>query len=156
MADGPIDREDELLADLREAGRLDPVPPEAVAAAKAGFMWRTIDAELAELTYDSLLDDQALAGVRSAAPARFLSFASEPAKLTVEVEAVTEGGRRRLIGQLVPTQRGHIEVRHAGGSVTVEADELGRFTAENLSPGPVSLHCRAESGANVATDWVLV
>ena len=43
---GPIDGEEELLAELREAGRLDPVPQEALAAAKVGFVWRTIDAEL--------------------------------------------------------------------------------------------------------------
>lgn len=156
---GPIDGEEELLAELREAGRLDPVPQEALAAAKVGFVWRTIDAELAELTYDSLLEDQPLAGVRgtpASDAARFLSFASELAQLTVEIEAVTEGGRRRLVGQLVPPQPGEIEVRHAAGSVTVEADELGRFSAGDLAPGPVSLRCRGASGADVATDWVLV
>jgi hypothetical protein len=152
----PLDDEADLLAELRDAGRLDPVPTDALAAAKAAFMWRTIDAELAELTYDSLLDDQPLAGVRSSTPARFLSFASDPANLSVELEAITEGERRRLVGQLVPAQRGQIEVRHAGGAVTVEVDDLGRFTADDLAPGPISLHCRAASGATVATDWVLV
>ena len=152
----PLNPEDQLLAELQDAGRLDPVPAESLAAAKAGFMWRTIDAELAELTYDSSLDDQPMVGVRSTSPARFLSFASEPANLTVEVQVVSEGDRRTLVGQFVPAQRGEIEVRQSGGSVTIEIDELGRFTAQDLAPGPVSLQCRAASGATVATDWVLV
>ena len=151
-----LDRDDELLAELQQAGRLDTVPAEALAAVKAAFMWRTIDAELAELTYDSLLDDELLAGVRSTSPARFLSFSSDPANLTVEMEAISEGGARRLGGQLLPAQPGEIAVRQAAGAGTVAVDELGRFTADGLSPGPVSLLCRAASGAAVTTDWVLV
>ncbi len=151
-----MNRDEELLAELQDAGRLDAVPSEAVAAARAAFMWRTIDAELAELTYDSLLDDQPLAGVRSTTPARFLSFASEPANLTVEIEVLSEAETRRLVGQFVPGQRGEVEVRHASGSLTIEVDELGRFTVDDLTPGPVSLRCQAASGATVATDWVLV
>ena len=151
-----MDPDEQLLAELQEAGRLDPVPLDAVAAAKTAYVWRTIDAELAELTYDSLFDDQPLAGVRSTTLPRFLTFVSESASLTVEMEAVTVGEGRRLIGQLVPPQGGEIEVRHAGGSVRLEADALGRFTADELAPGPVSLRCRAASGATVATDWVLV
>ena len=152
----PTDHDDELLAHLQDAGRLDPVPAEAVAAARAAFLWRTIDAELGQLTYDSSDDDKLLAGVRStvSGSARLLTF--ESPTLTVEVEAVAVGERRRLIGQLVPPQTGLIEVRHSGGSVTVEADQLGRFTAENLSAGPISLRCRTASGATVTTDWVLV
>ena len=57
MAD--MGKDDDLL---RELGRVvtaaDPVPPEVIAAAKASFTWRTIDAELAELAFDSLLDDE--------------------------------------------------------------------------------------------------
>jgi hypothetical protein len=150
----PFGTDEELLAELREAGRLDPVPPEAVAAAKAAFLWRTIDEELAELTYDSVFDDQLLAGVRSTAPTRFLTF--ESPNLTVDLEAEVVGERRRLIGQLAPPQRGHVEVRHGGGAVTVEADDLGRFIADDVAPGPVSLRCRAQSGATVSTEWVLV
>ncbi len=63
----PCWSDEELLADLRAAGRLDPVPTEAVAAVRAAFIRRTIDAELAELTYDSDMDDERLAAVRDAA-----------------------------------------------------------------------------------------
>jgi hypothetical protein len=151
---GSADHDEQLLADLRDAGSLDAVPADAVAAARAAFLWRTIDAELAELTYDSVLDDQLLAGVRSTATARFLTF--ESPDLTVEVEASPVGEAHRLMGQLVPPQTGSVELRHPGGSTTVEADELGRFTVDGVPSGPVSLRCRAHSGATVTTDWVLV
>jgi len=156
LGGGPApDKEDEtLMAELRAAaGRADPVPEEAVVAARAAFAWRTIDAELASLAYDSLLDDRPLAGVRGVATPRLLTF--EAAGLTLEVEAVGEGQERRLLGQLVPPQPGHIEVRHRGGRLTVEADGMGRFAAAGLRPGPVSLRCDPATTGPVYTDWFL-
>ena len=52
-----------LLAKLgRLLDRLDPVPPESLDQARQLFCWRSVDAELAELSFDSLLDrDMALA-----------------------------------------------------------------------------------------------
>ena len=45
-----------LLAEVRAAAaEHDPVPADVVAAAKASFTWRSIDAELAELIEDSAL-----------------------------------------------------------------------------------------------------
>ncbi len=145
--------DEELLAELRAAGRLDPAPPEAVAAVRAAFMRRTIDAELAELTYDSDVDDQRLAGVRHTGLARFLTF--EAPNLTLELEASVVGERRRLSGQLVPPQAGRIEIRHGDRTTTVESDELGRFSAGDLAPGPVSLSCRTASDVAASTDWFL-
>lgn len=153
----PQGEDEKVLATLRDAGRLDPVPTDAVAAARSSLAWRTLDAELAELAYDSLFEDAAMSGLRSVeAPPRMITFES-PA-LTVEVEAAPSGTGRRLIGQLVPPQRGHLEVRHAAGVVTVEADELGRFSVDDLQPGPVSLHVRGEGAEAVAvtTDWIVV
>lgn len=144
-----------LREDLRSAGELDQVSTEAMAAAKAGFLWRTIDAELAELVADSAEDDKVLAGVRSTATVRMLMFRS-PA-LTVEVEVLEVGDRCRLIGQLVPAQAGRIAVRHGGGTQTVAADEHGRFSVDDLLPGPVSLHCSAlAETAAITTDWVVL
>ena len=151
----PIGEELKLLAELGRAGQLDPVPPEVTAAAKSSYAWYTMDAELAELVYDSSEDTEALAGVRSSSPTRLLTFES-PA-LTVEVQATADGSRRRLLGQLVPPEPGRIEVRHIEGSASADVDDLGRFAVDDVPPGPVSLHC-AGSGGSVAvtTDWVLV
>ncbi|MDQ4096495.1 MAG: hypothetical protein M3144_01310 [Actinomycetota bacterium] len=153
--DAPED--EKLLNQLREAGRLDPVPSEAVAAARSIFAWRTMDEELAALTYDSLLDDRALVGIRSAEPPpRLLTF--EAPALTVEVETAASGDRRRLVGQLVPSQAARLEVRHSEGTTTAVADELGRFAVDDLPAGPISLHVQGSGDTAVAvtTDWVLV
>ena len=146
------DRDDDLLAELRDiAARMDSVPDEVVAAARSAFAWRTMDAELAELVEDA--QDKQLLGVRSDDLSTLLSFES-PA-LGVEVEVLVAGSRRRLLGQLVPGQPGRVEVRHAAGRIEVPADEVGRFVADDIPPGPVSLRCHAAGGRLVETDWFL-
>lgn len=149
---GGDDNDDELLAELRTLAALhDPVPPEAIAAARSAIAWRTMDAELAELTGDLVSDDQ-LAGVRSSRAPKLLTF--EAPSLTVEVEVLETATARRLLGQLVPPTAGEVEVRHGAGTTTVTVDEVGRFTADGVAPGPVSLRCTA--GARVVqTDWFL-
>ncbi|MFP5319656.1 MAG: hypothetical protein ACLGI2_15340 [Acidimicrobiia bacterium] len=155
---GGEDWEQDILTELAEAGRLEAVPVESVAAAKSIFAWRTLDAELAALTYDSDVAEDAGAGLRSTgttAGPRALTF--EAARLTVEVEVVEGDGDRRLLGQLVPPQAGTVEVRQFAGTTTVEADEVGRFTVTGLASGPVSLRCEGRGGGGaVVTDWFLV
>jgi hypothetical protein len=146
--------DDILLEELRAVvNRFDPVSPEMVATARATFMWRTIDAELAQLTHDSVLDEQPVLtrGV-AAAPPTLLTF--EAPGLTVEVETISADAGWQLHGQLVPPQAGEIEVRHPAGSTTVPADEMGRFAAHGPHRGPVSLRCRA-GDTTVDTDWFL-
>jgi len=143
--------DDQLLARLaRMARRLDPVPEAVAEGARDSFTWRTIDAELAELVYDSR-GDRELAGVRSAESSRQLTF--QGPELTVEVELSAEGA---LVGQLVPPQAATVEVRQAGAaSRVVTADRLGRFAAGVLAHGPVSLLCRRGPGRPaVATAWL--
>ena len=143
---------DEVAERLRRiAGEVDPPPAEVVAASRAAFAWRSIDAELAELAYDSWLDDRPLAGVRRAGGPRQLTF--EAPGLSVEVELV-DGDQRKMVGQLVPPGPGAVEVRHAEGSLTAAVDELGRFVVESLPAGPVSLRCRPGGTRIVDTDWV--
>ena len=148
------DRDDDLLAELRDvAARIDSVPDEVVAAARSAFAWRTMDAELAELVEDAQSEDKRLVGVRSGNLSTLLSF--ESLELAVEVEVLVAGSRRRLLGQLVPAQSGRVEVRHPAGRIEVPADEVGRFVADDLPPGPVSLRCHAAGGRLVETDWFL-
>lgn len=158
MADPTLDDDDgRLLAALGAmAGRLDPVPAAVVDAARDSFTWRTVDAELAELAYDSLLDDDRMAGVRSAEAPRALTF--EGPELCVEVEVAEAGDRRRLLGQVVPGEAGTVEVRHRGGTLAVDADEVGRFPAAEVAAGPVSLRFlpAAPGRAALETSWVLV
>ena len=60
------DEDDTLWHELRMViQKGDPVPPEVLQAARESFTWRTIDAELAALTYDSAVDDPATSAARS-------------------------------------------------------------------------------------------
>lgn len=152
VAPGDDEADDELLAELRIlAMELDPVPPEAVAAARSAIAWRTMDAELAELTADTSIEPQ-LAGVRGVAAPAMLTF--EAPGLAVEVEVIEVGRGRRLLGQLVPARPGAVEIRHGGGRVTVMADEVGRFAAADVASGPVSIRCQLGTKI-VETDWFL-
>lgn len=148
MADvEPADRE--LLTVLRGVlEETDPVPAPLVEAAQASFTWRTVDAELAELTADSVLDG---AAVRSAEAPRLLTFTAGAISLVLEVVG------RRLMGQIVGPRPEEVEIRHAGGSLTVPADDYGRFRAAPVPPGPISLACRfAGSRRPIVTSWVTV
>lgn len=154
MTDDELETDEEVLARLTGlAARLDPVPADVAAAARASLAWARVASELADLVYDSAVDDGELVGVRGGG--RQLTF--EGPGLTVEIEVAPGGGR--LVGQLVPPQAAQIEVRHLGGSLNLESDALGRFSAERISPGPVSLRCRASDTAAwppTATDWVAI
>lgn len=113
---------DELARLLREQNEL---PPEVSNAARESVAWRTIDAEIAALTYDSLLDDEP-AAVRAATQSRILTF--EIAALTVEVEVDATPTGRRLLGQVMPAQVVTVELHaEVDDAVSVESDALGRF-----------------------------
>jgi hypothetical protein len=142
-----------LLARLREAyAELDPLPPDVLGAARGALAWRTNDAELAELATDSLTESSV---IRSAGP-RLVSFEAE--SLTVQIEVSCTGGNRRLVGQLAPPGPARVSVRSARGEHTVEVDDLGRFTAEGIAPGPVSLLCRLPDSAcrPIMTSWIAI
>jgi hypothetical protein len=154
-----LELDDELR---RIAARFDPVPDALIHAAEAAFAWRGVDAELAELAFDSFADRESLALVRGGGEPRMLTF--HAADLTIELEVLpaaaehtpTAGAEHRLMGQLLPPGPARVEVRHPHGVLAVEADELGRFAAEQVSTGPISLRClQAGAGtAPVVTEWV--
>lgn len=135
-------------------GRMDPVPELVDEAARAAFGWRTIDADLAELLHDSA-DELAEAGVRGPGGARQLSFES-PA-LGIELEVVSTGPRsRRVEGQLLPPSAATVKVERPGEeSVSVQADELGRFVLDGLRAGAVRLHVLLR-GAQIAVPWTSI
>src|SRR5690348_1577792 len=113
------DDDERLLTELGTALRAGTeVPERFVEAGKAAFAWRTVDAELASLTYDSATEG--VAGVRGEpADLRALTFAARG--LTIELE-VTEDS---LIGQVVPPQPGSVEVLLRDGSAgSMEIDEV--------------------------------
>ena len=148
MTDG---RDEELLAELREAiSARRAVPPEFVEAAKSAFMWRNIDAELAQLTYDSMRSSELVAATRSeAASIRALTFTS--ARLTIELE-VTEDS---VLGQIVPAQLAMVEVQVQDGPRSmISTDEIGCFSVSPVPSGPFRLRCQAAASADIVTGWI--
>jgi len=88
---------------------------------------------------------------------RQLSFRASG--LTIELEITGHGGYRQLAGKLIPGQPAAVDIRHAGGVTTVEADAHGRFCADDIPLGQISLRCRL--GANpektsVMTGWITI
>lgn len=150
MTDGWDD--EELLTALREAiSARQAVPPEFVAVGKNAFAWHNIDAELAQLAYDSSSEACLAASTRAeAASVRALTFTS--AHLTIELEVTGDS----LLGQLVPVQPAVIEVQTSAGAPTeVAGDEIGCFSIHPIPAGPFRLRCRA-TGLEVLTGWITV
>lgn len=129
----------------------DPVPDRAIAAARAAWVWRTVDAELAELTFDSAVAEPT--GVRSASGTRTVTFASE--QLEIEVVVLAHVGRQ-LVGQLVPAQTAEVELRLPDGtSRTATAGTAGDFVFDDVPAGPAQLSVAA-SVSQVVTDWIVL
>jgi len=130
-----------ILASLRMAAAIrEPVPASVLQAARDAFAWRRIDAELAELVADSACE-LAYAGTRGGGQPRLVTF-EVPGGTSLELEAGSHGGGIRLIGQVVPARAGTAEVQHRGGRVAVAVDEVGRFAAHGICPGPMRIRLR--------------
>jgi hypothetical protein len=143
--------DDATERDLRAAADLlDPPPAHLLLQAVAAFAWRTIDAELAELVFDSLAEP--VAGMRGADQPRLLTFRAD--EQVIELELGSEGATRRVVGRVSPAGPAEVAVQHGGGRATVDADEWGRFAVGGLAPGPLRVRCRpAGGGPAVVTDW---
>jgi hypothetical protein len=140
-----------LFTALRQAVQArQAVPAEFVTAGKNAFTWHSIDAELAQLTYDSSRDTEVTRSTRSeAASIRALTFTS--AHMTIEIEVSQDS----LVGQIVPPQAGTIKILHRDSPETaVTADDIGCFSIHPIPSGPFRLHCRTAVGLDSFTGWI--
>src|SRR4029078_12497039 len=112
--------DDQLLAGLGAAIRARQAVPDAlVEVGKGAYAWHRIDAELAQLTYDSMA---ALpAALRSETPSiRALTLTSP--HLSIELEVSEDC----LLGQVIPPRAGTLEAQTgAGASTETMVDESG-------------------------------
>ena len=145
------DHDDDRLLDLlgQAMAATEPVPSALTDDAQAVFTWRTIDAELLALGFDSAVDE--LAGVRSASTtARLLRFGA--GEVEVEVD-VLDG---YLDGVVVGTAVAKVSLERPNRSVVnVDVDEHGRFRFLDVSPGPVRFRL-GEGAQRMLTEWFLV
>jgi hypothetical protein len=142
--------DEQLLTALGEAIKArDAVPSWFVQTGKNAYAWHNVDAELAQLTYDSRTDADAMAVARSeTASIRSLTFTS--AHLSIELQ-VSAGS---LLGQVVPPQAGALETHTKTGMTTSPVDEAGFFALEPIPAGPFLLRFRTTDGAYVMTGWI--
>jgi hypothetical protein len=144
--------DDKLLAALREAMReREAVPAWFVETGKNAYAWHNIDAELAQLTYDSH-NDQRLAAVTRSEPALIRALAFTSPHLLLELE-VSEDGLR---GQIIPPGPGTLEIHTKAGIITTTVDEIGCFAVDPKPDNSFRLRCRTASGADVLTGWITV
>jgi hypothetical protein len=154
----PMTRDDDILDELRRVfAAIDPIPEPVQVAARAAIEWRTVDADLASLVHDSILDGHPIAG-RDADP-RVLTFEAPALTIGLEVEAAADGSLR-LVGRLAPAQPAQIAVRHGNELIVTRADARGRFVAAGVACGPLSVRVRlgyrADGGRLVETAWLTI
>lgn len=147
MTDTPTP-DDALFDELKQAlEQADSVPEDVLDMAKESFTWRTIDAELAELVFDSAVDE--VAGVRGTALAeRELTFRAGE----VEIEIMLGDGN--LNGQVVPAGPGTVELTSGGATHQSGVDSFGAFSFEDVPQGPVRLTFRIGE-AFLTTEWTV-
>lgn len=144
--------DDDLLEVLgRALDTADPVPDRVMHAARGAYTWRTIDAELAELVFDSAAE---LTGVRGEDQARQVTFQAPG----VEIEVmVIDGSTRRIVGQLVPPAEMRIELSGGDRVASTRSDHLGRFGFDEVQPGPVRISVLGDGDEPaVHTEWLLL
>lgn len=149
--------DDALLAELSAAAAVhDAVPPVVLDAAKATLTWRTIEAELAALAFDSSVDESLVLVRGPESDEQLLTFETE--QLAVDLQVSKRGDGRRLVGQIAPAGVAEIEVRTGSGVVvTISSDELGRVPAVDVPAGSLSLRILlAGQTTPIVTDWVTV
>jgi len=140
--------DERLLAALKEALEADEaVPPEFIELGKNAYAWHNIDAELAQLTYDSSREPQAGLSLRAeAASIRALTFTS--AHLTIELEVSEDS----VLGQVIPAQPGVVELQgREGTTAAIEADDVGCFLIRPIPDSPFRLRFRTADGSDILT-----
>src|SRR5262249_28384063 len=135
-----------LLGELRLlAADVDPIPGEVTLFANAALDWRRMDAALAELLSDSLLEQETACARSGIAKARAVTFRASDGDVDLEIRDADPG--LALLGQLDPPAKAEVQVQRDDSSIiaSAEADELGRFRVELPAGGRVRLLVQREA-----------
>ncbi|MEM7093226.1 MAG: hypothetical protein AAF567_09510 [Actinomycetota bacterium] len=122
-------------------------PPVAdVDLVKQAFSWRTVEAELMELTYDSALDD---AGVRDAGARRTMEFTLDELTVVIEIDG------RTIRGTMAQPLDGRAGL-HVGVAEVATTDlDSGAFELTTAVSGPAWLTLELASGTAETPTFVL-
>lgn len=141
-----------LLAQLGEAvDDADPMPEYVLEAARAAFILRRIDAELAELVRDSADERAGLISVRGDGDVRLISF--ETGLVAVELQVTQRGVVRDLVAQISGADVTVAEVETPGRQHDTTLTD-GMVTADSVPAGLLRLHVRTADGHDLVTSWV--
>jgi hypothetical protein len=150
MSELTSQQEENLISLLRTGlDASDPAPADVTDFAKAALSWRDIDAELAQLSYDS---SEEPAAVRGVATARILAFQSSEWMVDLEYDPFSG----HLMGQIEPPGQMTVELHVVGKVLRTESDDEGRFGFDGISNGPVALVIRIEGEQVVKTEWIIL
>lgn len=152
MTNQPSAADSALLGELRSTlTHRGDVPPEVFDAGYAAYTWRTVDAELAAILFDSASRSLGeLTGVRSEqhAAVRAMTFGVGP--LTIEVEI----GARELLGQVHPAEITELDIEEQSGQRhRLAVDDVGGFSMPQVPTYPFRLIVRTDT-SHVVTSWV--
>lgn len=105
--------------------QVEPIPAHLLELAYNARDMAAVEAELAELVFDSLAAAQPMRSGQEM-EARFLSFANE--NITVDLSLLADG--RTIVGEISPATAGEVLLEVAGEPpLPVAVDEIGRFIA---------------------------
>jgi hypothetical protein len=155
------EKDEALMAELRTFfAQVDPAPEQVSEFGKAALGWRHLDADLAELLSDSVLEEKTFELARGTGTgARSLTFTAT--ELTIDVEIHQDDGQRTLLGQLSPPPAAAtIEVERMDDELlSADTDQLGRFRVSFPAGGQIRLRVvDRDRGSRVVvvTSWVAV
>ena len=116
----------DLLVALDAAlDKAQPLPPRLLEVAYGARLMSEMEAELAELVFDSLTAERPAMRNEVEAESRFLSFAND--NLTVDLSLLADG--HSVVGEIDPVVAVKLMVETPDGPpVAVPIDEHGRFT----------------------------
>jgi hypothetical protein len=147
-----VTTDDDLLDRLRHVlNTVDGPRARATEAAKAAIGWRDIDAEFAQLVFDSRIHaaqtDLVLRGETT--ETHQLTFSTDD--ITIDIEFGATG----LVGQVIPASPATIELIQGDNPPRLtETDAFGAFSIEPVRTGPTTMVVRAADGAwSVRAAW---
>jgi hypothetical protein len=130
-----------LLDDIRELFEaLDPAPSHLHDCIRLALALRDLEAELARFV--SPVEEVALAA-RGAEQSRIVTFDSDSLTIMIRVDANPDG-TARVDGWLAPPHPRPVEMKLTDSSITVTADELGRFVFHSVPRGTARLIVRPQ------------